>query len=69
MYLYLQSGKALTIMIYFVMQVALYMISPLADSDKVLCHHVSLGFSAVKDLIMDQYCKDLGLKLALSHTL
>jgi len=52
-----------------VFEVALYTISPPAVSDEVHRHRVSLlGFSAVKDLTVDQYRKDLGLKLALSHT-
>jgi len=42
-------------------EVALYPISPRAVSDQVLRHRV--GFLAVKDLMVDQYRKDLSLKL------
>lgn len=50
------------------MQVVLYTISPSAVSDKVLHCWTSLGFVAVKDLIVGQYCPDLGLQSLLALT-
>jgi hypothetical protein len=45
------------------------MINTPAISDEALHHRVSLGFSVVKDLTMDQYRKVLGQKLARAHPL
>lgn len=53
------SGKLLI----YVMQVTLKSISPPAVCDEVLCCRVSLGFSVVKDVTMDQYHEMLGQKL------
>ena len=53
------SGKLLI----YVMQTTLKSISPPAVRDEVLCCWVSLGFSVVKDVTMDQYREMLGQKL------
>jgi hypothetical protein len=57
----MHSGKPL---IVYATQVALKMIGPPAVSDEVLRRRVSLGFSVVKDLTMDQYREVLGQKPA-----
>lgn len=58
----MRGGKLL---IVYVTQVALKMISPpLAVSDEVLRRRVSLGFSVVKDITMNQYREVLGQKPA-----
>ncbi len=63
---------AYSIICVTVMQVALDMVDPPALSDEALREHhhqVSLKFSVVKDLTIDQYRKVLGQRLAQAHPL
>jgi len=52
-----------------VFEAALNMINTPAVSDAALHHRVSLGYSVVKDLTMDQYRRVLGQKLARAQPL